>query len=139
MDQSLAKALEIGLAFLIFVAGLGYFSMMSQEMSDYIKVANAYEVGQAYSQLASESRATSDVGLDTLYFLLMESDLDHIYVDACEIRSLKKRLEVASGVSVFEAVEEIRLELDGLGYDYYSQEMIVDSEGCLVALTYKHR
>lgn len=137
MDENIRRSIELGVAFLIFVTGLGLFFTYQRTMDDFLLTAYSYEQQnhsfdsvQSSSSAIASARALEQIGKETLYYVLTNDNQVKIFINGTEVTKLRDRDDGYDGLV------EIKAYLDGLTHLTYEAEYIVDGDGVVLAVHY---
>lgn len=137
MDENIRRSIELGVAFMIFVLGLGLFFTYQQTMDSFLMTAMDYEhEEQRYDSIASgssalaASRATEQVGKETLYYVLTNDNQIKVFINGNEVTKLRDRDDGYDGLL------EIKGLLDGLTNSSFEADYLVDGDGTVLAVYY---
>ncbi len=136
MDNNISRGLELGIGFVIFVAGLGFFFSMGQSMEQYISEATRYENRSMTYTQSGDYVPQSEVGIDEIYFALMDESEVRIFVDGTELLRVSERVSRIDGMTTYEAAEGIRQEVAAIGSGDYDIRYVYDGDGTVTAIRY---
>lgn len=137
MDENIRRGIELGVAFLIFVSGLGLFFNYQQQMVSFLYEARGYElsnhrfdeVSTTGSSVASAIAETT-IQKDTLYSVLTNDNDMVVYVNGIKMTKLR---DMDNG---YEGLIAIKQSLTGLSSSTFEVTYVVDEYGDVVATYY---
>ena len=126
MDDNITRALEIGVAFMVFVAGLGSFYVISSGMTSYLHEANRHIAYSASYDSSSKAVASEPITDSAMYYILIDKGQVATYLDGTLIEVMDS----------FDQVSKLKEILNNDGFSSYSEICVVNDMGEVVEVHY---